>query len=545
MLAPSRVCAVVARTRHKMLQVELREAVARGAKFIEVRLDFLQKAVDYKRLQPSKACPWMATFRLPADGGRFAGTEAERQTLLRQAIVSGLFEWIDLETDIADSVRRFGTVKRVVSYHNMKETPADLDAIYDRMLKQDADVVKIAVLANTPDDCQRIIALQKRAPKPTIAFGMGELGFFTRFTCLKFGAPWTYAAFNPERGLAPGQPSLDQFRTVYPVHGLNPESKVFGLFGDPVAQSYSPILHNHMFRRNRVDAIYLPFKVPDGQLPAMVAAMKEMPLSGASVTIPHKEAAAALAADRESTVKEVGSANTLIPKPDGGFFAVNTDYPAAIESIRSYLDERAREQGQAAPEFHQLFALVLGAGGAARAVAYALHKAGAHVTISARTQDRAEKLAAELGCKFCPWAARHSPNRVDLIVNCTPIGMYPNVNESPLHASFLRPGLVVFDTVYSPEHTLLTREAEARGCGVITGLDMFVRQAAKQFELFTGIEPKLDDMRELMRKAMSPLTRAMDEEAAKSGGMGVVAPPKEEEDSDDDSDPDTDLENGK
>ncbi len=543
MLAPSRVCAVVARTRHKMLQVELREAVSRGAKFIEVRLDFLLKAVDYKRLQPYKACPWMATFRVPADGGRFAGTETERQTLLRQAIVSGLFEWIDLETDMADGVRRFGTVKRVVSYHNMKETPADLDAIYERMLKQDADVVKLAVLANTPDDCRRIIEIQKRAPKPTIAICMGELGFFTRFTCLKYGAPWTYAAFNPERGIAPGQPNLDDFRKVYPVQDLNPQSKVFGLFGDPVAHSYSPILHNHMFRRNKIDAIYLPFKVPEGQLPAMVEAMKAMPLSGASVTIPHKEAAAALAADREPTVREVGSANTLLAKKEGGFFAVNTDYPAAIESVRSYLDDRATEQGQTAPAFNQLFALVLGAGGVSRAVAYALHKAGAHVTITARTQERAEKLAAELGCKFCPWAARHSPNRVDLIVNGTPIGMHPNVNESPLHASFLKPGLVVFDTVYAPEHTLLTREAESRGCGVITGLDMFVRQAAKQFELFTDIEPSLEEMRELMRKAMSPLTRAMDEEAAKSGGMGVVAPPKVEDDDSDDSDPDTDLEN--
>src|SRR3954452_10187633 len=107
------VYAIGASTRHEMMQVELREAVARGAKFIEVRLDFLLKAVDYKRLQPYKACPWMATFRVPADGGGFAGTEPERQTLLRQAIVSGLFDWIDLETDGADSIRRFGTVKRV------------------------------------------------------------------------------------------------------------------------------------------------------------------------------------------------------------------------------------------------------------------------------------------------------------------------------------------------------------------------------------------------------------------------------------------------
>ncbi|MGK2910366.1 MAG: shikimate dehydrogenase [Sphingobium sp.] len=532
MTAPSRVCAVVARTRHKMLQVELREAVTRGARFVEVRLDFLQKAVDYKRLQPFKACPWMATFRRPEDGGRFPGSETDRQTMLRQAIVSGLFEWVDLETDVADSIRRFGKIQRVVSYHNVIETPTDLDAIYDRMAAQDADVVKMAVLARNADDCKRIVELQKRAAsggKPALIFGMGDLGLFTRFTAVKFGAPWIYAAFNPERSLAPGQPVLDEFRTTYPVNSIGPETEVYGLFGDPVAHSFSPILHNHLFRRHRVDAIYLPLRVYKGELPEQVKAMAAVPLAGASVTIPHKEIAVTVATEHDPAVRESLSANTLLVRKQGGFLAVNTDAPAAIESIRSHLDAKAAQEGTAAPEFSQLFCLILGAGGAARSIAHALHKVGTHVTVTARTQEKAEKLAAEIGCKVTPWNARHSPNHLDLIVNCTPVGMHPNVNESPIHAGFLKPGVTVFDTVYTPEHTLLIRDAEARGCGVITGLDMFVRQAAKQFELFTGIAPALEPMRELMRKAMSPVTRAMDAEARKSGGMGVEVPEEEEE----------------
>src|SRR5205085_7374740 len=147
-----RVLVVIGRTRHKMVVVELQEAVKRGAKFIELRLDFLAKAVDFKRLTPYKQCPWVATLRRPADGGRFGGTEQERQIILRQAIVSGAFEWVDLETDIADGIPRFGKVKRIVSYHNLNETPANLDEIYGRMLKQDADVYKVAVLAQTPAD---------------------------------------------------------------------------------------------------------------------------------------------------------------------------------------------------------------------------------------------------------------------------------------------------------------------------------------------------------------------------------------------------------
>ena len=519
-VGPDKICGVVARTRHKMMQVELREAATRGAKFLEVRLDYLTKAVDFKRLQAYKGCPWMATFRRPVDGGRWSGSEAERQMVLRQAVVSGVFDWIDLETDVIENIRRFGPVKRVVSYHNMTETPQNLDEIYDQMLTRDADVYKIAVMPKTADDLQRVIEIQKRAPKPTVAFAMGEFGFVTRFTALKFGAPWIYGAFNKERGIAPGLPALHEFRTTYPVRAIGPNTKFFALLGDPVGHSYSPILHNHLFRRLKVDAVYVPFRVPDGQLADATDAMNTVPMSGYSVTIPHKEAAALRAKEVDPMVHIVGAANTLQVRADGTFLAANTDYPAALESLRTHLDAKALTEGVKPPDFSQLFVLVLGAGGAARAIVASLVRAGASVTISSRTAERATKLAEQIGGKSCDWQARHSVAQCDILINCTPVGMHPKVDDSPVHASFLKPGLVVFDTVYNPEHTLLIRDAESRGCTTISGVDMFVRQAAKQFEIFTGITPPLEDMRELLRKAMSPLTAAMDTEAEKSGGMG-------------------------
>src|SRR6516162_8459205 len=146
MLERPAICAVVGRTRHKMMHIEMLEAAKRGAKLIELRLDFLAKAPDFKRLLDGRPCPLIATFRRPAEGGRWGGTERERQTLLRQAIVAG-FDYIDLETDVADTIRRFGKVRRIVSYHNLRETPADLEEIYERMCGQDADIVKVAVTA--------------------------------------------------------------------------------------------------------------------------------------------------------------------------------------------------------------------------------------------------------------------------------------------------------------------------------------------------------------------------------------------------------------
>src|SRR5262249_26085419 len=150
-----RICVVVGRTRHKMVQAEIKEAVKRGARLIELRLDFLAKAPDFKRLLADKSCQLMATVRRPAAGGRWGGTEKDGQTLLRQAIVGG-FDWVDLETDVADTIRRFGKVKRVVSYHNMHEVPADLEQIHERMCRQDADVVKVAVRGLQPEDNVRL-----------------------------------------------------------------------------------------------------------------------------------------------------------------------------------------------------------------------------------------------------------------------------------------------------------------------------------------------------------------------------------------------------
>src|SRR5207249_2543359 len=122
--AADNICVVIGRTRHKMVQIEIQEAAKRGARMIELRLDFLAKAPDFKRLLQNKPCELVATVRRPQDGGRWPGSEEERRMLLRQAIVGG-FDWVDIESDIADEIRRFKNVKRIVSYHNLREVPRD------------------------------------------------------------------------------------------------------------------------------------------------------------------------------------------------------------------------------------------------------------------------------------------------------------------------------------------------------------------------------------------------------------------------------------
>src|SRR5438270_14028155 len=152
---PHQICVVIGRTRHKMVLVEVQEAAKRGATLIELRLDFIAKAPDIKRLLAAKAAPLVATIRRRAEGGRWSGNEEARRMLLRQCIVSG-FDWVDLETDVADEIRRFKNVQRIISYHNLREVPADLDEIHAHLCQQDADVVKIAVMAQHPGDNLRV-----------------------------------------------------------------------------------------------------------------------------------------------------------------------------------------------------------------------------------------------------------------------------------------------------------------------------------------------------------------------------------------------------
>jgi 3-dehydroquinate dehydratase / shikimate dehydrogenase len=511
-----RVAVVIARTRHKMIQAELEEANRRGVKFIELRLDFLAKAVDFARLKEHKHCPWICTFRRTTDGGRNPCKEDERLAVIRQAIVSGLFEWVDLETDIANQIRRFGKVQRIVSFHDMTKTPTELESTYESMLQQDADVLKLAVMTHTASDLERVLKIQKTATRPLVAFGMGEVGFPSRFTALKFGAPWIYGAFNRERGIAPGLPSLDDFRTTYAVRSINEDTKFFGVVGDPVSHSLSPILHNHMYLRTKQNAIYVPIRVLRGTLTETVKAWDAVPFHGYSVTIPHKEDAATMADDMEAFVKNAHTANTLVRRESGGFYAANTDNQAAIDTMKQLLKNIFTDTDP--PELNQFSVLILGAGGVARAIVHALVKEGVNVTVANRSDDKAKDLADETGCKAVDWGQRHT-TAYDFLVNCTSVGMHPNVNASPFHHGAIIPQKYVFDTVYTPENTLLIKEARERTCQVITGVEMFVRQAAAQFELFTGISPDLEKMREIMRKAMSPVTRALQDEVDEATGV--------------------------
>lgn len=507
-----RVCVVVARTRHKMVVAEIQEAARHGARMIEVRLDFLTHGLDLKRLLENKPCPLVATLRRRDDGGRWTGSEEARQTMIRQCVVGG-FDWVDIETDIADAIPRFGSTKRIVSYHNRDGVPDNLEQIHELMCQQDADVVKLAVTAQNPADNLRILNLIKNSKKPTAAHCMGDIGFPSRLLGLKFGAPFIYAAFNEDRIIAPGMPTMWELQERVPVDRINADTKVFGVIGDPVAHSLSPLLHNSMFRRMNYNGVYLPFRVTRGQLQEHVSAFDELPVSGYSVTIPHKEGAAALADKPDEIVEMTKAANTLIRLSDGSFAAANTDYQAVIDCLTAALPPN--EDGTPGTLKHKIV-LLLGAGGVARAIAFALKEAGAVLTVTNRTPERAYRLSTDIEGRVLDWMGRHV-GTCDILINATSVGMHPNVDDTPIHAGYLQPGMVVLDVIYNPETTLLVKEARSRQCRVVTGVELFVRQAAEQYQLFTGQKANLDHLRQIVRRALSPVKHLDGDEEEERG----------------------------
>ena len=490
------ICVSIGRGRHRHVIAEHRHLADQGIELVELRLDYIQGTVQLQRLLKERPCPVIVTCRRAADGGRWEHSEEQRLILLRTAIAEGA-DYVDLEDDVAAKVPRFGKTKRIVSHHDFTKTPSDLAHLHRRMAEMDADIVKIATMANHPLDNLRMLELVQSSRVPTVGLCMGEIGVPTRVLAGRVGAPFTYATFNEDRVLAPGQIGWRQMRDVYRYDSITRATKIYGVVADPVAHSFSPVVHNAALAAAGIDAVYLPFRVPAEQIDEFITHARRWPLSGLSVTIPHKESVLAHCDRRDDLVKWIGAANTLTLGPDG-VAAFNSDATAAVESLEAALADQ-----NSSPHPGGLgvkTALVLGAGGAARAVAFALRQRGVEVAISSRTLDRAKKIAADVNCKAVDWAQRY---RVpyDCIVNATPVGMHPNVDETPYARQYLKSYMVVFDTVYNPENTLLVKEARSIGCKIVTGVDMFVRQAAIQHRIWHGAEPPADVMRQALKQA--------------------------------------------
>ena len=336
------ICVSIARGRHRQVLAEHRHLVEQGAKLIELRLDYINGNVNLKRLLAERPSPVVVTCRRERDGGKFCGPESARLMLLRSAIAEGV-EYVDLEDDIADSIPRYGKTKRIVSLHDFRKMPDDLEAVHARLAKLDPDIVKIAVMAGQPRDNLRMFRLVQSSKAPTVGICMGDMGTPSRILAGRYGAPFTFATFHHERTLAPGQLSFEQMIETYHYESINAESLVYGVVGDPVGHSLSPLIHNAALQRVGLNAVYLPFRIPREHLLQFIDDAPELGLQGLSVTIPHKEAVIPKVKHLDPVAEGIGAVNTLVFK-EGEIWGYNTDEPAAMGAI----EHAMREEGGSA-----------------------------------------------------------------------------------------------------------------------------------------------------------------------------------------------------
>jgi len=476
---------------------EFKHLVEKGAKLVELRLDYINGEVNLKRLLADRPCPVIVTVRRQADGGRWQGTEQQRMLLLRTAIAEGV-DWVDLEDDIAASVPRFGKTKRIVSYHDFRQTPEDLQTIHDRLASTDADIVKLACMANQPHDNVRILRLLANQRIPTVAMCMGDMGTPSRILGTRFNPPFVYSTFHHERQLAPGQLSFQQMTEIYRHNEINAKTVFYGVIADPVGHSLSPQIHNTALKAAGINGVYVPFRVPAEFLEQFIEDAPELNIRGLSVTIPHKENILKFLTKIDPAVQGIGAANTVIFNGKE-IIGYNTDYVAAMDSLERALHSPSVDRGT----LEGKTVLVLGAGGAARGIVYGLKQRKAEPVIASRTLKRAQILAEAFNCRSLDWNNRYGVTP-DVVINCSPLGMHPNVDETPYDRKHLRPYMVVFDTVYNPESTLLIKEARTLGCTVVTGVEMFIRQASLQFKLFTGHDSPWELMRDVLKRVTGP-----------------------------------------
>ncbi len=479
----TQICATVAAAGIDALR-QARDAASQAADLVELRIDHLDRP-DVRGALAGRTGPVLVTCRPAWEGGAFTGAEEERLGLLEEALDLGA-EYVDVEWRAGDRARDLVRRRRgrgiVLSLHDFDGVPGDLAGLWQMMAATGAEVVKLAVTPRNLADTLGLLTIGRQAAgSARVALvGMGPAGLCTRILASRFHSCWTYAG----DAVAPGQLPLSTMLDVYRVRSLGECTAIYGIVGRPIGHSVSPWIHNAAFRARGIDAVYVPFEA--GSIEDFRRLALALDVRGVSVTAPFKEDVVPYLASADGLTRRSGAANTIRVEGDS-WRGRNTDVEGFLRPLRG----RVR--------FENLRVAIVGAGGAARAVAAALANTGAVVSVHARRPEAAAAVAAIAGGRVGEPAPR--AGEWDLLVNATPVGTSPLTEALPVDPACLCGG-IVYDLVYNPPLTALRREAEAAGCESIGGLEMLVAQAAAQFEWWTGAPAPVDVMREAAERAL-------------------------------------------
>ena len=468
---------------------EKAEALVRDNSFLELRLDYLSKpglAIQrVKRFFESHhGVTVIATCRRAAAGGKFRGSIASQLDILNKAAAAGC-QLVDVELQTASKSKPEQLQKLrsraglILSYHDFRATKK-LDETLEKMLAYPADFYKVVSTATTlADNVTMIKFLAREGDRHSmVSMCMGEQGVISRVLGVRAGSVFTFASASAGEATAPGQITAQDLRNVYRIEQVDVATRVYAVVGDPIAHSLSPAIMNAAFRRENVNAVYLALHAKT--LKDLLTCIREIPIHGISVTMPYKEAILTHLDNTDSHTTKIGACNTVVRAQDGKLYGFNTDAAGIVRPLERRLNtlEGAR-------------ILVIGAGGAARAAVFGLKERGSEVYILNRSLASAKKLAHQARARIIK---RPDLKKLafDVIINATPVGM-GNTRETPLQDKEIN-ARYVFDMIYDPAETRLLKLAKERGAQVIPGIEMFVHQAARQFEIWTGKPAPWDEM---------------------------------------------------
>ena len=483
-----RLCVAVAASDANEM-AERAEGLVRDDAMLEFRLDYLSKPglsiPRIKRFFDSHlGTIAIATCRRASSGGKFRGSIASQLDILNKAAAAGC-QLVDVELQTVSKVKPEQLQKLrtkaglILSFHDFRGTKK-LDETLEKMLAFPADFYKVVSTATTLSDNVAMIKFLARQGDRHSLIGMcmGEQGTISRVLGVRAGSIFTFASAGAGQETAPGQITAQELRSVYRIDQVDVATRVYGVVGDPIAHSLSPAIMNAAFRRENVNAVYLALHAKT--LKDLLTCVKEIPIHGLSVTMPYKESIVPHLDNTDSHTTKVGACNTVVRAQDGKLYGFNTDTAGIVRPLERRLNtlEGAR-------------ILVLGAGGAARAAVFGLKERGSEVYILNRSLAAAKKLAHQARARI---VKRPDLKKLafDVIINATPVGM-GNTRETPLQDKEIN-ARYVFDMVYDPAETRLLKLAKERGAQVIPGIEMFVHQAARQFEIWTGKPAPWDEM---------------------------------------------------
>ncbi|MBF0313388.1 MAG: shikimate dehydrogenase [Oligoflexia bacterium] len=478
------ICVVINGSNHGEINEQIQKALQQNADLLEVRFDYL---MDFSIEELLKICadlrvlttPKIFTLRTLYQGGHFKESEERRQSILLAISIAGAPDYVDLEADSNEKFilafrEKFPQIKLILSYHDFTKTPSEqtIQQIFSSMLTKNGDLYKLAFMSNSTLDTLRLMQFTIKNSKKheLITISMGELGMPSRIVGKILGSKITYATITCDKknASAPGQLPIKTLLDQYHYASLDRQTAIYALIGDPVDKSISDKTHNALFRELKLNAVYIKFKVLTKELEAVLTLLKELPLYGLSVTMPHKETIMQYLDTIDAHAVKIVAVNTICIRQQQQFHGFNCDGLGALDAISETLSNSCKGE--------QL--LLLGAGGAARAIAYEARQQGAVVTIISRTFSKANAIAEDFGCMAKRW---EELNALDFKNYKILVNTIPSL-EILFDQSLLSPSTIVFDIISNPKETPLLMLSRSRGCPVIYGYQMFALQALYQFK---------------------------------------------------------------